>query len=71
MENTMLIELIDQRAAGLLRELEELHLIKVIRDNVPIPKTNLSDKYRGIISQEQGKELKQHIDQMRGEWSNI
>jgi hypothetical protein len=33
--------------------------------------TKLSDKYRGIITKEQGLELNEHIKQMRSEWNSI
>jgi len=68
--DTMLIQLTNQKAAGLLHELEALNLIKVLKENV-VPKTKLSDKYKGIISKEQGKNLNEHIQQMRSEWNNI
>ena len=32
------------------------------------PKKRLSDKYRGILSKEQGENLNEHIKQMRDEW---
>jgi hypothetical protein len=34
-------------------------------------KIKLSDKYRGIISKEQGQDLNDHIKQMRSEWNSI
>ncbi len=68
--DTMLIQLTNQKAAGLLHELEALNLIKVLKENV-VPKTKLSDKYKGIISKEQGQNLNEHIQQMRSEWNNI
>lgn len=71
MDNTMLIQVTNQKALGLLHELEELRLIKVLKENFIPAKTKLSDKYRGIISKEQGQNLNEHIKQMRGEWSNI
>ncbi len=71
MDNTMLIQVTNQKAIGLLRELEELHLIKVIKENFAPVKTKLSDKYKGIISKEQGQNLNEHIKQMRNEWNNI
>ena len=55
MENTMLIQLTNQKAAGLIRELEELHLIKVLKENIVPVKTRLSDKYKGFISKEEGQ----------------
>jgi hypothetical protein len=69
MENTMLIEITNQKAIGLLHELEELHLIKVLKENMPA-RTKLSEKYKGIISKEQGQNLNEHIKQMRSEWRN-
>ena len=68
--DTMLIQLTNQKAAGLLHELEALNLIKVLKENV-VPKTKLSDKYKGIISKEQGLSLNEHIKQMRSEWNSI
>jgi len=68
--DTMLIQLTNQKAAGLLHELEALNLIKVLKENI-VPKTKLSDKYKGIISKEQGLSLNEHIKQMRSEWNSI
>lgn len=67
----MLIQLTNQKAAGLIRELEELHLIKVLKENIVPVKTKLSDKYKGFISKEEGKQLNDHINQMRSEWNGI
>ncbi|MBX7181485.1 MAG: hypothetical protein K1X82_05190 [Bacteroidia bacterium] len=71
MDNTMLIQVTNQKAIGLLHELEELHLIKVLKENLSTKKTKLSDKYKGTLSPEQGKSLNQHIKQMRNEWNDI
>lgn len=70
MEKTILIQLTNQKAEGLIHELEELHLIKVIRETVT-EKTKLSDKYKGMISKEDGLKLNEHIKQMRSEWNTI
>jgi hypothetical protein len=67
---TMLIQITNPKAIGLLHELEALHLIKVLKENTPPVKAKLSDKYRGAITTDQGKELTKHINQMRNEWSN-
>jgi hypothetical protein len=71
MENTMLIQLTNKKAAGIIHELEELHLIKVLKENIVDLKPKLSDKYKGIISKDQGQKLNDHIEQMRSEWNNI
>ncbi len=71
MDNTMLIQVTNQKAVGLLHELQELHLIKVLKENIVPVKQKLSDKYKGIITKEQGQNLNEHIKQMRSEWNNI
>jgi hypothetical protein len=71
MDNTMLIQITNQKAVGLLHELEELDLIKVLKANFVPAKQKLSDKYKGIISKEQGQNLNEHIKKMRSEWNNI
>ena len=69
--NTMIIQLTNQKAVGLLHELEELHLIKVLKENITTARPKLSDKYRGMISKEDGQKLNEHIKQMRSEWNSI
>ena len=34
-------------------------------------KVKLSDKYKGILSKEQGESLNKHIEEMRSEWKSI
>jgi len=69
--NTLIIEITNQKALGIIRELEELHLIKVLKNNINPVKVKLSGKYRGIISKEEGYNLNEHIFRIRKEWSNI
>jgi hypothetical protein len=71
MENTLLIQVTNEKALGLLHQLEELHLIKVLKEEKAVTKTRLSDKYRGILTKEQGEDLNEHIKQMRSEWDSI
>jgi len=67
----MLIQVTNQKAVRLLHELQELHLIKVLKENFTPVKQKLSDKYKGIITKEQGQNLNEHIKQMRSEWNSI
>ncbi|HVT63149.1 MAG TPA: hypothetical protein VHD33_06675 [Legionellaceae bacterium] len=69
--NTLLIQLTNQKALKLLHELEELHLIRLIKENVPPGSPKLSEKYKGAISKEEGLKLNEHIKKMRSEWDNI
>ncbi len=68
--NTITVELIKNKAIQLLQDLEALHIIRIHKSEVTT-KIKLSEKYRGILSKEDGLELNKHIDQMRIEWNNI
>jgi hypothetical protein len=69
--DTLLIQVTNQKALGLLHELEELELIKVLKNNFSGDKVKLSDKYKGILSKAEGEQLNEHIKKMRSEWNNI
>ncbi|MBK7505213.1 MAG: hypothetical protein IPI52_09175 [Bacteroidetes bacterium] len=71
MENTMLIQLTNQKAIGLLHELEELQLIKVLKENIAPTNIKLSEKYRGVFTKKEAKSFNEHTQQMRKEWDNI
>lgn len=67
----MLIEVTNQKVLRLLHELEELHLIKVLKKNLAPVKTKLSDKYKGVFSKEDAKSFDEHTQTMRKEWVNL
>lgn len=71
MEDTLHIEITNQKAKRLIQDLVDLDLIKVIPQENDNRKTKLSDKYRGILTEEEGKSLQSHIKEMRSEWNNI
>lgn len=66
----MLIQITNQKALGLLHELEELHLIKVLKANLIPTSAKLSDKYRGVFTKDDAKSFDQHIQAMRSEWDD-
>lgn len=70
---TVTLDILNDKALNLLKDLEVLNLIKFREEKKEVApaKIKLSDKYRGIISKEQGQDLKLHIKQMRSEWGNI
>lgn len=64
---TVTIQLLNKRALKLLKELEELHLIKVTE--VPKKQTqSLSDRFAGKLSNDAAKALHQHVKTLRDEW---
>ena len=67
---TVLIEIDNQKAFNLLQELEQLHILRIIKENVLESKTKLSDKYRGVFSKEDAESFMQHTQTMRKEWDN-
>lgn len=54
---------------SLLHELEELHLLRVLKENMNVV-TPLSDKYAGKLPVTIAEDLQRHIEQSRNEWDN-
>jgi hypothetical protein len=67
--DTLLIQVTNQKAFGLLHELEELHLIKVLKENIHTGK-KLSEKYAGKLPGDIADELQTYVSQSRAEWNN-
>jgi hypothetical protein len=67
---TVTIQINNDKAYKLLKDLEDLDIIKVISKQTE-KKDKLSDKYRGSLTIEDGQSLDQHIKDMRQEWNNI
>jgi hypothetical protein len=67
--DTVLIQLTTPNTMKLLREMEELHLLKVLEKSVP-SKTKLSDKYAGKLPADIAEDLQKHIQKSRDEWDN-
>jgi hypothetical protein len=64
--DTVLIQLTNQKAMGLLHEMEELHLIKVLEENMQ-PKQKLSERFAGSLklTDEQYNDFQQYLTQSR------
>lgn len=56
---------------GIIHELEELHLIKVLKENLISDNVKISDKYRGVFSKEDAKSFNEYTENSRSEWKNI
>ena len=68
MDNTLLIQVTNQKAIKLLHDLEELDLIKVPKGDLDPAKTKLSDKYKNVFTEEDAKSFNEHTYKMRNEW---
>ena len=67
---TLLIEISDQKAINLIHELEELNILRIIKENVVENKGKLSDKYKGVFSKDDARSFNEHVQTMRKEWDN-
>ena len=65
----MLIQLTNQKAIGLLHELEELNLIKVLEEKIA-PKQKLSERFAGSLNltDKQYTDFQTYLTQSRNEW---
>jgi Ni,Fe-hydrogenase maturation factor len=66
---TVLIQIHDAKAYKLLEDLEDLHILKVLKKNIQ-PQQKLSEKYAGKLSSEVAEDLQNYVTQSRNEWDN-
>ncbi len=66
---TVVVQINNSKAYKLLADLEELHILKVIRKCKP-HKISLSEKYAGKLSSEISDELQDYVKLSREEWNS-
>lgn len=67
--DTITIQLTSPRTMKLLRELEKLHLLRVLKNKISTKKM-LSEKYAGKLPIDIAEDLNIFIEQSRDEWDN-
>ncbi|HRY33573.1 MAG TPA: hypothetical protein P5531_11445 [Bacteroidales bacterium] len=67
--DTLIIQLTNQKAYKLLKQLEDLHLIRVLKKNIQSTQ-KLSEKYAGKLPSDIADELQQYVAKSRDEWNN-
>ncbi len=66
---TVLIQINNTKAYRLLEDLEDLHILKVLKKSI-MPQQNLSEKYAGKLPSDIADELQNYVTQSRNEWNN-
>lgn len=66
---TVLIQINNTKAYKLLEDLEDLHIIKVLKKSIE-PQQKLSEKYAGKLPSDVADELQNYVTQSRNEWNN-
>lgn len=67
--DTVVIQITSPRTMNLLHELEELHLLKVLKKSSTGEK-RISDKYAGKLPSIIASDLQKHIEKSRNEWDS-
>ncbi len=67
---TILVEIKNDKAYRLLEDLEDLQLIKILKETTQ-PKKKLSEKYAGKLPLNIADELQSYVAQSREEWNSI
>jgi len=66
---TVIVQLTHQKALKLLEELEQLHILKVLKKNVN-PGEKLSDKYAGKLPSDFTDKWQKHVSDSLNEWDS-
>ena len=65
---TVLVEINNETGLHLLRDLELLNVLRIVKENVVESTVKLSDKYKGVFTKEDAHSMDNHVENMRGEW---
>jgi hypothetical protein len=68
---TIVVEIDNPKAFALLQELEELNILKIVKQNILKSSPKLSQKYKGVFTKQDAKNFDEHTQSMRKEWDNI
>lgn len=66
---TVLVQINNRKAYRLLEDLEDLHILKVLKKSIS-PQQKLSEKYAGKLPADIADELQNYVTQSRDEWNN-
>jgi len=66
---TVLVQITNDKAYRLLEDLEDLHILKVLKKS-SLPNQKLSEKYAGKLPSAVADELQDFITKSRKEWDN-
>ncbi len=66
---TLLIQLTNKKAIGLLHEMEALNLIKVLDETIP-ENLSFSEKFAGKLPSAVADDLQNYVTASRKEWSD-
>ena len=65
---TVVVEIDSQNGFHLLEELEKLNVLRIVSENGRDYNAKLSEKYKGVFSNEDSESFNQHTQKMRQEW---
>lgn len=66
---TVLVQINNNKAYKLLKDLENLNILKVLEQSI-LPKQKLSEKYAGRLPSDIADQLQDYVTQSRSEWNN-
>lgn len=62
------IEIIDDKALKLIKDLEDLNIIKIVESNGKLDKAGIAARLWASISREESDEMHKELQNMRDEW---
>lgn len=66
---TVLVQINNYKAYRILEDLEDLHILKVLKKSIR-PQQKLSEKYAGKLPSDIADNLQNYVTQSRSEWNN-
>jgi hypothetical protein len=67
---TVLVQINNNKAYKLLEDLEDLHIITVLKKNISPAEKKLSEKYAGKLPSDIADALQDYVKKSRSEWDS-
>lgn len=69
MRQTITIDIVDEKALDLLKNLESLNLIRLHQGTIPIKDTSAIRFLKGKMTKQSPEEIERQLRELRGSWS--
>ena len=66
--HTITLDIINEKALTLLRDLEQLHLIRLHKESIPQDNKKLVDNFKGKMTKQPIEAIENQLNELRSEW---
>ena len=66
---TITVDIIDDKALTLLRDLEAMNVIRLHKEKTDVTEVNFAEKYKGKMTKQPIEEVEKQLKELRDSWN--